>query len=59
MLKNRRAYFFILTPGGSVTCGIAVYDAMHYVEADVTTICVGRLPQWPPSFWPGAIGEDE
>lgn len=32
---------YINSPGGSVTCGIGVYDAMNYVDADVTTICVG------------------
>ena len=31
----------INSPGGSVTCGIAVYDAMNYVQSSVTTICVG------------------
>ncbi len=34
-------YIYINSPGGSVTCGIAVYDAMNYAKADVTTICVG------------------
>ena len=32
---------YINSEGGSVTSGIGVYDAMHYVEAPVTTICVG------------------
>jgi ATP-dependent Clp protease, protease subunit len=34
-------FMYINSPGGSVTCGIGVYDAMNYVQADVTTICVG------------------
>jgi ATP-dependent Clp protease protease subunit len=34
-------FMYINSPGGSVTCGIGVYDAMNYVDADVTTICVG------------------
>ena len=34
-------FMYINSPGGSVTCGIGVYDAMNYVNADVTTICVG------------------
>ncbi len=29
-------------PGGSVTAGLAIYDAMHHVSADVSTICIGR-----------------
>lgn len=32
---------YINSPGGAVTCGIAVYDAMNYIVPDVTTICVG------------------
>lgn len=32
---------YINSPGGSVTCGVGVYDAMNYVDAEVTTICVG------------------
>lgn len=34
-------FMYINSPGGSITCGIGVYDAMNYVNADVTTICVG------------------
>ena len=34
-------FMYINSPGGSVTCGIGVYDAMNYVQADVTTIFVG------------------
>ncbi|OGY46305.1 MAG: ATP-dependent Clp endopeptidase, proteolytic subunit ClpP [Candidatus Buchananbacteria bacterium RIFCSPHIGHO2_01_FULL_44_11] len=32
---------YINTPGGSVTAGLAIYDTMQYVKADVTTICIG------------------
>lgn len=32
---------YLNTPGGSVTAGLAVYDAMQYVKAPVSTICVG------------------
>lgn len=32
---------YINSPGGSVTSGLAIYDAMQYVKADVSTICVG------------------
>lgn len=39
--KSKGLYIYINSPGGSVTCGIAVYDAMNYAKADVTTICVG------------------
>lgn len=32
---------YINTPGGSVTAGLAVYDTMQYVKADIMTICIG------------------
>ena len=32
---------YVNSPGGSVTSGIGVYDAMHYVGVDITTLCVG------------------
>lgn len=38
---NKGLYVYINSPGGSVTCGIAVYDTMNYVRCGVTTICVG------------------
>lgn len=33
---------YINSPGGSVTAGLAIYDAMQYVRSDVSTICVGQ-----------------
>ena len=33
--------FYINSPGGSVTAGMAIYDTMNYVECDVSTICIG------------------
>nr|AYC64216.1 Clp protease proteolytic subunit [Pseudobryopsis hainanensis] len=39
--KSKDLYVYINSPGGSVTCGIAVYDIMNYIKADVSTICVG------------------
>lgn len=39
--KSKGLYIYINSPGGSVTCGIALYDTMNYVKAEVTTICVG------------------
>ncbi|HBE09190.1 MAG: ATP-dependent Clp endopeptidase proteolytic subunit ClpP [Eubacterium sp.] len=33
--------FYINSPGGSVTAGMAIYDTMNYVKCDVSTICVG------------------
>ena len=33
--------FYINSPGGSVTAGLAIYDTMQFVKCDVSTICVG------------------
>ena len=33
--------FYINSPGGSVTSGMAIYDTMNYIKCDVSTICVG------------------
>ena len=32
---------YVNTPGGSVTAGLAIYDAMQFVKADISTVCVG------------------
>ena len=34
--------FYINSPGGSVTAGLAVYDTMRHINADVQTICMGQ-----------------
>jgi len=33
--------FYINSPGGSVTSGLAIYDTMQYIKCDVSTICIG------------------
>ena len=33
--------FYINSPGGSVTAGLAIFDTMQYIKADVQTICIG------------------
>lgn len=33
--------FYINSPGGSVTAGLAIYDTMQYIKCDVSTICMG------------------
>ena len=39
--KSKEVFIYINSPGGSVTCGIGVFDAMNYLQSDVTTMCVG------------------
>ncbi|MDR1132091.1 MAG: ATP-dependent Clp endopeptidase proteolytic subunit ClpP [Oscillospiraceae bacterium] len=33
--------FYINSPGGSITAGMAIYDTMQYIQPDVCTICIG------------------
>lgn len=39
--KTKDIKFYINSPGGSVTAGMAIYDTMQYIKSDVSTICVG------------------
>ena len=38
---NKDISLYINSPGGSVTAGMAIYDTMHYIKCDVSTICMG------------------
>ncbi|MFL5803788.1 MAG: ATP-dependent Clp protease proteolytic subunit [Roseiflexaceae bacterium] len=38
---ERDINLYINSPGGSVTAGLAIYDTMHMIHADVSTVCVG------------------
>ncbi len=38
---DKEIQFYINSPGGSVTDGMAIYDTMQYIKCDVSTICVG------------------
>ena len=38
---DKDIHFYINSPGGVVTAGMAIYDTMQYVKCDVTTICIG------------------
>jgi len=34
--------FYINSPGGAVTAGLAIYDTMQYIRCDVSTVCIGQ-----------------
>ena len=38
---DKEIYFYIKSPGGSITAGMAIYDTMNYIKCDVVTICIG------------------
>lgn len=35
-------YFYINSPGGVVSAGLAIYDTMQYIKCDVNTLCIGQ-----------------
>ncbi len=39
---ERDISFYINSPGGSVTGGLAIYDTMNYIRPDISTICIGQ-----------------
>lgn len=39
--KDQDIKFYINSPGGSVSAGLAIYDTMQFIKSDVSTICVG------------------
>jgi ATP-dependent Clp protease protease subunit len=39
---EKEIYFYINSPGGSVTAGLAIYDTMQYIRCPVSTLCLGQ-----------------
>ncbi len=39
---NKDIAFYINSPGGVVTAGLAIYDTMRYIRPDVSTVCIGQ-----------------
>ncbi|MHB1529331.1 MAG: ATP-dependent Clp endopeptidase proteolytic subunit ClpP [Acidiferrobacteraceae bacterium] len=39
---DKDIHFYINSPGGSVTAGLAIYDTMQFIKPDVSTVCVGQ-----------------
>lgn len=39
---DKDIYFYINSPGGLVTAGLAIYDTMQYIKPDVSTLCMGQ-----------------
>jgi ATP-dependent Clp protease protease subunit len=39
---ERDIYFYINTPGGGVTAGLAIYDTMQYIKPNISTVCLGQ-----------------
>ncbi len=39
---ERDIFFYINSPGGSITSGLAIYDTMQYIKPDISTVCLGQ-----------------
>jgi ATP-dependent Clp protease protease subunit len=39
---NKDVHFYINSPGGIVTSGLAIYDTMQYIRPDISTVCIGQ-----------------
>ena len=39
---DKDVFFYINSPGGSVSAGLAIYDTMQFIKPDVSTLCVGQ-----------------
>jgi len=39
---ERDIHFYVNSPGGSVTAGLAIYDTMQYIRPDISTLCIGQ-----------------
>ncbi len=39
---DKDIHFYINSPGGSVTAGLAIYDTMQYIRPDISTLCLGQ-----------------
>ncbi len=40
--SEKDIHFYINSPGGSVSAGMAIYDTMQYIKTDVSTLCIGQ-----------------
>src|SRR5258708_28288642 len=43
-------HFYVNSPGGSVTAGLAIYDTMQYIKCDVSTLCLGHAASMAASL---------
>ena len=51
---DKDIFFYINSPGGSVSAGLAIYDTMQFVKPDVSTLCIGQAASMGASCSPRA-----
>jgi ATP-dependent Clp protease protease subunit len=53
---DKDIHFYINSPGGSVSAGLAVYDTMNFIKPDVSTMCVGQAASMGALLLAGGAG---
>lgn len=53
---DKDIHFYINSPGGSVSAGLAVYDTMQFIKPDVSTMCVGQAASMGALLLAGGAG---
>ena len=54
---DKDIYFYINSPGGSVTAGMSIYDTMNFIKPDVQTLCLGQAASMGAMLLAGAKGK--
>ena len=54
---DKDIHLYINSPGGSVSAGLAIYDTIQYIKADVSTLCIGRADGIGALLLSGAAGK--
>jgi len=55
--RKSDVHFYINSPGGTITAGLAVYDTMRFLRCDVATYCVGQAASMGALLFAGGAGE--
>ena len=54
---DKDIHLYINSPGGSVTAGLAIYDTMQFIKADVSTLCIGQAASMGALLLAGGAAE--
>ena len=49
---DKEIFFYLNTPGGHVSSGLAIFDTMNYIKPPVCTFCMGQAASMGACFWP-------
>lgn len=54
---DKDVHFYINSPGGSVSAGLAIYDTMQFIKPDVSTVCIGQAASMGALLLAGGAAE--